>query len=118
MIYQNAQGLGFAVSINTARKVYDSIVKTGKVTWPAAGHLGRDSHKLDCRAVQPQGVPGRVCRPGDAAPGPSRAGIKAGDVITSIDGRQMTTIDAVLSYVRSKSVGDVPVREVVRRPEW
>jgi len=40
MIYQDAQGLGFSVSINTAKKVYDAILKNGKITWPALGIQG------------------------------------------------------------------------------
>ncbi len=46
--------------------------------------------------------------------GAAAAGIKAGDVITAIDGTTMTTIDAVLSYIRSKNVGDT-VQVVVDR---
>jgi serine protease Do len=114
MIYQNAQGLGFAVSINTARKVYDSIVKTGKVTWPALGISGATVTSSIVQLYNLKVSQGVYVAQVTAGGGAQAAGIKAGDVITSIDGRQMTTIDAVLSYVRSKNVGDV-VQVVVDR---
>ena len=114
MIYQNAQGLGFAVSINTARKVYDSIVKTGKVTWPALGISGATVTSSIVQQYNLKVSQGVYVAQVTAGSGAQSAGIKAGDVITSIDGRQMTTIDAVLSYIRSKNVGDV-VQVVVDR---
>jgi len=114
MIYQNAQGLGFAVSINTARKVYDSIVKTGKVTWPALGISGATVTSSIVQQYNLKVSQGVYVAQVTAGSGAQSAGIKVGDVITSIDGRQMTTIDAVLSYIRSKNVGDV-VQVVVDR---
>ena len=114
MIYQNAQGLGFAVSINTARKVYDSIVKTGKVTWPALGISGATVTSSIVQQYNLKVSQGVYVAQVTAGSGAQAAGIKAGDVITSIDDKQMTTIDAVLSYVRSKNVGDV-VQVVVDR---
>jgi serine protease Do len=106
MIYQNAQGLGFSVSVNTARKVYDAIIKDGKVTWPALGIQGAtlttsiaDQYNLKVS----QGVYIVQITSGSGA---QAAGLKAGDVITAIDDKPMTTIDGVLSYIRSRNVGD------------
>lgn len=106
MIYQNAQGLGFSVSVNTVRKVYDAIIKSGKVSWPALGIQGAtltttivDQYNLKVS----QGV--YVVQITDGS-GAQAAGLKAGDVITAIDDKPMTTIDGVLSYIRSRNVGD------------
>ncbi|MFA4953708.1 MAG: trypsin-like peptidase domain-containing protein [Patescibacteria group bacterium] len=106
MIYQNAQGLGFSVSVNTARKVYDAIIKDGKVTWPALGIQGAtlttsiaDQYILKVS----QGVYIVQITSGSGA---QAAGLKAGDVITAIDDKPMTTIDGVLGYIRSRNVGD------------
>ncbi|MBA4364592.1 MAG: serine protease [Coprothermobacter sp.] len=106
IIYQNAQGLGFSVSVNTARKVYDAIIKDGKVTWPALGIQGAtlttsivDQYSLKVS----QGVYIVQITSGSGA---QAAGLKAGDVITAIDDKPMTTIDGVLGYIRSRNVGD------------
>ena len=114
MIYQNAQGLGFSVSVNTVRKVYDAIIKNGKVTWPALGIQGAtlttsivDQYNLKAS----QGVYVVQITSGSGA---EVAGLKAGDVITAIDDKPMTTIDGVLGYIRSKNVGDT-VQVVVDR---
>ena len=114
MIYQNAQGLGFSVSVNTVRKVYDAIIKNGKITWPALGIQGAtlttsivDQYNLKVS----QGVYVVQITSGSGA---EAAGLKAGDVITAIDDKPMTTIDGVLGYVRSRNVGDT-VQVVVNR---
>jgi serine protease Do len=114
MIYQNAQGLGFSVSVNTVRKVYDAIIKNGKITWPALGIQGAtlttsivDQYNLKVS----QGVYVVQITSGSGA---EAAGLKAGDVVTTIDDKPMTTIDGVLGYIRSKNVGDT-VQVVVDR---
>jgi serine protease Do len=114
MIYQNAQGLGFSVSVNTARKVYDAIIKNGKVTWPALGIQGATlttSIAEQYNLKVSQGVYIVQTTPGSGA---QAAELKAGDVITAIDDKPMTTIDGVLSYIRSRNVGDT-VQVVVDR---
>lgn len=106
MIYQNAQGLGFSVSVNTARKVYDAIIKSGKITWPALGIQGATlttsiSQRYNLKVSQ-----GVYIVQITSGSGAEAAGLLKGDVITEIDGKAMATIDAILSYVRSKNVGD------------
>jgi len=106
MIYQNAQGLGFSVSVNTVKKVYEAIIKSGKVTWPALGIQGATVTSTIAQQYNlkvTQGVYIVQITPGSGA---EAAGLQRGDVITEIDGTSMTTIDAILSYIRSKNVGD------------
>jgi serine protease Do len=114
MIYQNAQGLGFSVSVNTARKVYDAIIKNGKVTWPA---LGIQAATLTSSIAQEYNIDvmqGAYIIQIINGSGAEAAGLRKGDVITAIDGKAMATIDAILSYIRSKNVGD-RVQVVVNR---
>ena len=106
MIYQNAQGLGFSVSINTAKKVYDAILKNGKITWPALGIQGATLTTSVAQQYNVKASQGVYVVQITSGSGAEAAGLKAGDVITTIDGKSMTTIDEVLSYIRSKNVGD------------
>ncbi|MHB8106653.1 MAG: S1C family serine protease [Candidatus Cryosericum sp.] len=106
MIYQNAQGLGFSVSINTAKKVYDAILKNGKITWPALGIQGATLTTAIAQQYNVNASQGVYVVQITSGSGAEAAGLKAGDVITAIDGKSMTTIDEVLSYIRSKNVGD------------
>jgi serine protease Do len=106
MIYQDAQGLGFSVSINTAKKVYDAILKNGKITWPALGIQGATLTTSIAQQYNVKASQGVYIVQITSGSGAEAAGLKAGDVITTIDGKSMTTIDGVLSYIRSKNVGD------------
>jgi len=106
MIYQNAQGLGFSVSINTAKKVYDAILKNGKITWPALGIQGATLTTSIAQQYNVKASQGVYIVQITSGSGAEVAGLKAGDVITTIDDKPMTTIDGVLSYIRSKNVGD------------
>jgi len=114
MIYQNAQGLGFSVSVNTARKVYDAIIKNGKVTWPALGIQGATLTTSIAEQYNLKASQGVYIVQITSGSGAQAAGLKAGDVITAIDDKPMTTIDGVLSYIRSRNVGDT-VQVVVDR---
>jgi len=106
MIYQDAQGLGFSVSVNTAKKVYDAIIKNGKVTWPALGIQGATLTTSIAQQYNLKVSHGVYIVQMTSGSGAEAAGLKAGDVITTIDDKPMTTIDGVLSYIRSKNVGD------------
>ena len=114
MIYQNAQGLGFSVSVNTAKKVYDAIIKNGKVTWPALGIQGATLTTSITEQYNLKVSQGVYIVQITSGSGAQAAGLKAGDVISAIDGKSMTTIDGVLTYIRSRSVGDT-VQVVVDR---
>ena len=88
--------------------------RTAKVTWPALGIQGAtlttsivDQYSLKVS----QGV---YIVQITAGSGAQAAGLKAGDVITAIDDKPMTTIDGVLGYIRSRNVGDT-VQVVVDR---
>jgi serine protease Do len=105
MIYQNAQGLGFSVSVNTVRKVYDAIIESGKVIWPALGIQGATVTTSIVEQYNLKASQGVYIVQITSGSGAQAAGLKAGDVITAIDDKPMTTIDGVLSYIRSKNVG-------------
>jgi len=114
MIYQNAQGLGFSVSVNTARKVYDAIIKNGKVTWPALGIQGATLTTSIAQQYNLKVSHGVYVVQITSGSGAQAAGLKTGDVITAIDDKPVTTMDGVLSYIRSKNVGDT-VQVVIDR---
>ena len=115
MIYQNAQGLGFAVSSDTCQKVINSILKNGKVEWPFLGvevttMTSEIANQLDMKYTP--GVLVTKVMQGSAA---DKAGIKQGDIITSIDGREVKTSDQLINIIRSHNVGDHIIIEVKRK---
>lgn len=106
MIYENAQGLGFSVSVNTVRKVYEAILNSGNITWPALGIQGATITTAIAQQYNLSVSQGVYIVQVTSGSGAEAAGLRQGDVITGIDGRSMNTIDAVLNYVRSKNVGE------------
>ncbi len=115
MIYQNAQGLGFAVSSNTCKKVIDSILKNGKVEWPFLGVEVTTMTQEVAVQLKIKYTPGVFVAnvlEGSAA---EKAGIKKGDIIISIDGKPVKTSDELINIIRSHKVGDNVIVEIMRK---
>lgn len=93
-------GLGFAIPINQARKTADQLIKSGSATYPIVGMT------LDNRFT---GIGAKVTdSPNAILPGgpAAKAGIKAGDVVTAIDGNLIHNSEEAIVAIRSHSVGD------------
>ena len=93
-------GLGFAIPINQARKTAEQLIKNGKATYPVIGV------SIDMSFA---GVGAQISKKSDAIlpEGPAaKAGLKAGDVITSFEGKAITTAEELIVAIRSHDVGD------------
>jgi Do/DeqQ family serine protease len=113
-IIDGAQGLGFAVPINTAKKIGDQLVATGKVEHPYLGvqmaTITPDLKKnLNSNPNSPinvqedQGI--LVLKVMEDSPA-AQAGIRAGDVIQKIGSMAVTTADTVQSTVEASKIGE------------
>ncbi|MGB9695186.1 MAG: S1C family serine protease, partial [Caldisericaceae bacterium] len=114
MIYNNSQGLGFAVSSNTCEKVINDILAKGKVQWP---FLGVGVTTMSESLAQQQNikyVEGVLVSSVQAGSAASKAGIKVNDIITAIDGKAVTTSDQLISIIRGHNVGDKITLTIVR----
>ena len=90
-------GLGFAIPINQAKRIAEEIIKTGKSQVPVMG-ISLDMQYANSGA--------RVASV-SAGQGAQRAGLKAGDIITSIDGNVVTDATALIVDIRAHQPGDV-----------
>jgi S1-C subfamily serine protease len=130
-----AQGLGFAVPVDTARRIADQLVQSGKVSHSGMPFLGvslSDINRPDAVPGQPNtpfpgfpGMPGR--RGGGVTPRPTppagvdhgalvgdlsadsaaaQAGVRAGDVIVSFDGFDIYNPDELLQRLVIHKPGD------------
>ncbi|MGC8757276.1 MAG: S1C family serine protease [Caldisericaceae bacterium] len=114
MIYNNSQGLGFAVSSNTCEKVINDILAKGKVQWP---FLGVGVTTMSESLAQQQNikyVEGVLVSSVQAGSAASKAGIKVNDIITAIDGKAVTTSDQLISIIRGHNVGDKITLTILR----
>jgi serine protease Do len=108
------QGIGFAMPINTAVKVYNNIIRDGHVTRGSVGLslapnnpellqvYGGTDHGVFVQEVSPDG-------PGD------KAGIKAQDVVVSINGKPIKDGQELIDVVADSSVGSTLKFGIVRQ---
>ena len=104
-------GLGFAIPSNQARHTAEQLIETGTATFPIIGVLLDPSYQGEGVQVSQeaqQGTP--AVTPGGPA---DQAGIEAGDVILSIDGRPVSVADELIVAIRAKAPGE-PVTLNVR----
>ncbi|HEX7101220.1 MAG TPA: trypsin-like peptidase domain-containing protein, partial [Nitrolancea sp.] len=102
-----AQGIGFAIGIDTAKKIANEIVTTGHATHPFVGvnYLALSpaaAAQLNISATQGALIESVV----DGSPAQD-AGLQKGDVVTKIDGKELTTESAFAETVDSHKPGDV-----------
>lgn len=121
-IIGGAQGLSFAIPINTAQRIADQLIKTGKVNHPYLGirmatltptlkEALKNDPSFNGRVLEDQGV--LIVGVAKTSPA-NRAGLQPGDVIQKVGDRTVKTVDDVQQAVENSTVGgNLPV--VVRR---
>ncbi len=89
---RGAQNLGFAIPIDRARKVFREIVSYGKVRPTFTGLILEDLDARDAREMGLGDVKGVLVRKRLGDSPAERADIRAGDVITAVDGQRVTSV--------------------------
>ncbi|MGV9565553.1 S1C family serine protease [Streptomyces sp. NPDC003480] len=87
-----APGIGFAIPASLVKAIADQIIKSGRVTYSGRAALGITGRTVVNGAYQPVGVAVVEVQPGGAA---DKAGLRAGDVITRLGDRDVTTITSL-----------------------
>jgi S1-C subfamily serine protease len=113
-------GIGFAVPVNTAKKVVSQLIRKGYVSYPWLGITGQDIHQdlAELLGWKTSGVLiAEVIRGGPAYKAGLKGGtrrvqvmnliiVMGGDYIVSLDGVRVETMDEIIDYLNTKSVGD------------
>ncbi|WP_250033301.1 S1C family serine protease [Paractinoplanes maris] len=96
-------GLNFAIPMDFARSVADQIIDTGRVTHPSIGVL---AVTVTDEMAQATGLPrGALIDQVLPGLGGARAGLREGDVLTSVGGSAVDSVDQMLVAVRKQSPG-------------
>lgn len=112
-----AQGIGFAIPINTAKAVLEDIVTYGRVTRPWLGVIGLDvSRELARRFNLAVDAGIFVMRIIPESPA-ERAELQSGDVIVAIGDKEVDSMEALQKEIRTRKAGDVVSLVVVRGSE-
>lgn len=110
------EGLGFAIPVNDAVAIANDLMKNGTVTDRA--QLGITLQTIPDSAAQyynmPDGAYVNAVNSGSCA---EKAGLKAGDIITAIDGTAVSSGDALRSALRGYSAGESATLTVSRSGE-
>ncbi|MGW3104153.1 S1C family serine protease [Streptomyces sp. NPDC001100] len=97
-------GLGFAIPVNQAKRVAEELINTGKATHPVIGVTLDMDYTGDGARIATKGSGGD---PAVTAGGPgARAGLRAGDVITEVDGERVHSGDELIVRTRAHRLGD------------
>lgn len=97
-------GLGFAIPIDQAKWVADTLIKTGKPVYAQVGVIPDPDYRGVGARIRQATVQGQVpVTPGGPA---DKAGLKAGDVITKLGDRPVTGYEELFSEIWSHKPGE------------
>ncbi|HXT16237.1 MAG TPA: Do family serine endopeptidase [Gemmatimonadaceae bacterium] len=109
-------GYGFAVPMNIARSVMNQIIKSGHVERAALGIQVRDASVDDAAYAGLKETRGVLVEDfGDATSPAAKAGIQAGDVILSVDGKRVDYVAQLQEAIAFRKPGDVVSVQVARK---
>ena len=107
--YTTAEGLGFAIPIDSAKPIVDELIAKGYVTGRPA--FGFDVEQLESRIALFYRLPGRLyIRSVSMESDAYSQGIRAGDIITAVDGQSVSSVDDFNRIKNQYQAGDqIPI---------
>jgi serine protease Do len=106
VVQVGVEGMGYAISSQTAIPIINELISNGYVTRP---WLGVQLYEVDAYAISQLDlkVDKGVLITTIVAGGPaSNAGLKKYDVITALDGQEVSTVEGLVKLVRNHKSGD------------
>ena len=109
------EGLGFAVPTTTAKEIIEALAKDGGISRPVLGITcyGVDEETAEKKGTRAGLVIAKVNEKSDCA----AKGLKAGDLITAIDGKLYTDVAAFKEYAADFEIGHQVTLTVYRPRE-
>ena len=108
-------GIGFAIPVNTARKVLEGLVRNGQVT---RGWIGVEPVELNSDLAETFGIKQTegVIITGVLQNGPAfKAGLKPGDVLLAVDEKDVRNVSELLTLIAAQTPGTAVKMRIKRR---
>lgn len=99
-------GIGFAIGADQVRYIADQLIEDGTAEHPQIG-VSAD----DVTGAGQLGAKLKTVTPGSPA---EKAGLQVGDLVTAVDGKDVTSVEQLVAVVRSGQVGKEMKLTVVR----
>lgn len=106
------EGIGFAIPINSTKEIYQQLIADGKVKRPYIGISGRDIDEKT--AKQYNLVEGVYVVSIEQFSAAEKAGIKAYDIITEVDGKKINNMDELNQIKNTHKIGDKLTLKIYR----
>ena len=103
-VYGNAQGIGFAIPIDTAKRVVSELIEHGEISpvWLGLSFQDLDPALREALELSDQTNGALVNRVRDDSPA-ERAGMKRGDLVTHIDGQSLESARGFFERLESST---------------
>lgn len=108
------QGYGFAIPVNIVKSVTQELIKSGKVI---RGYIGVQIQTVDETMAKGLGLDkakGVLVQSVQKGGGGDDAGLQAGDVILSVDGKEVNASNELQVIINSKRPGDIAKLTIFR----
>ena len=106
------EGVGFAIPINSTKDIYSQLIQYQKVKRPYIGISGISLDEATAKKYNfPLGVYVRSVGDFTAA---QKGGLKAGDIITAIDGKEIKSMEELNNIKNTHKIGETVVLKVCR----
>ena len=112
---EDVEGMGYAIPINTAKPIINKLIKNEATSESEQAYLGVSGQTIDSSMASQFDMPSGVYVQQVIKSSPAqKAGISAGDVIVSIDGSSVSTMDGLKEKISNLKAGK-KVKIVVKR---
>jgi serine protease Do len=108
-------GYGFAIPIDLARRVMDQIIAEGRVNRSAMGVMVQNATPNDAEYVGLPDIRGVLVQDFSEDSPARKAGMEAGDIIISVDGKPVEYVGQLQQQVGFRKAGDKVKVEVARK---
>lgn len=108
------QGYGFAIPINFAKNIASELIKDGKVSRGYIGVTIKDVDIKEARGLGLDKAKGVLVQDVIAGGAGSDAGLKTGDIIFSVDGKEVNAANELQTIIGSHHPGDAVLLKVYR----